>query len=120
MKVLICESEEVLLSAIEFRLRKQGFEVAFCKKKASVEEHVRREDPDLVLIDLDLGKQSGLEIVRQVQDIQQEKAKILLIADPEEEEEIMAGFVLGIQDFLPKPFKPAELILRVRRILGQY
>lgn len=118
MKVLICESEEVLLSAIEFRLRKQGFDVAFCKKRASVEEHVQKEDPDLVLIDLDMGKQSGLDIVRQVQALQGSKAKVLLIADPDEEEQIMEGFAIGIQDFLPKPFKPAELILRVRRILS--
>ncbi len=119
MKVLICESEEVLLAAIEFRLRKQGFEVAFCKKKTSVEEHVLKEDPDLVLIDLDMGKQSGLEIVRLVQQLQGAKAKTLLLADPDDEEKIVEGFSIGINDFLPKPFKPAELILRVRRILGK-
>lgn len=120
MKVLIIESEEVLLSAIEFRLRKQGFEVAFCKKKTSVEEHIKKEDPDVVLVDLDMGKQSGLDIVQLVQALQGDKAKILLIADPEEEAQIVKGFALGIQDFLPKPFKPAELILRVRRILGAF
>ncbi|MBK8041212.1 MAG: response regulator transcription factor [Haliscomenobacter sp.] len=119
MKILICESEEVLLAAIEFRLRKQGFDVAFCKKKASVEEHVIKEDPDLVLIDLDMGKQSGLEIVRLVKQLQGDKAKTLLLADPDEEEQIVEGFSIGINDFLSKPFKPAELILRVRRILGK-
>lgn len=118
MKVSICESEEVLLSAIEFRLRKQGYEVVFCKKKTSVEEHINREDPDMVIVDLDMGKQSGLEIVRQVHALQGEKAKVLLLADPEEEEKIMQGFEIGIRDFLPKPFKPAELVLRTRRILS--
>jgi DNA-binding response OmpR family regulator len=50
--------------------------------------------------------------------LQGEKAKVLLLADPEEEEKIMQGFELGIRDFLPKPFKPAELVLRTRRILS--
>lgn len=118
MKVSICESEEVLLSAIEFRLRKQGYEVVFCKKKTSVEEHISKEDPDMVIVDLDMGKQSGLEIVRLIHVLQGEKAKVLLLADPEEEEKIMQGFEIGICDFLPKPFKPAELILRTRRILS--
>lgn len=118
MKVSICESEEVLLSAIEFRLRKQGYQVVFCKKRTSVEDHIVKEDPDLVIVDLDMGKQSGLEIVRQIHTLQGEKAKVLLLADPEEEEKIMQGFELGVRDFLPKPFKPAELILRTRRILS--
>lgn len=117
MKILIIESEEVLLSAIEFRLRKNGYEVVYCKKKASVEEHVKKEKPDLVIVDLDMGKQSGLEIVKQINELQGEHAAVLLLADPDDEDKIVAGFDLGIKDFLSKPFKPAELVLRVKRIL---
>jgi DNA-binding response OmpR family regulator len=116
MKILICESEEVLLAAIEFRLKKQGYQVVFCKKKSSVLEHLIKEDPDLVIVDLDMGKQSGLEIIKEVKE-EKPKVAILMLADPEEEEQIMEGFNLGINDFLSKPFKPAELIIRVQRIL---
>jgi DNA-binding response OmpR family regulator len=42
------------------------------------------------------------------------------VADPEEEESIMAAFELNVDDFLPKPFKPAELILRARRIMNNH
>lgn len=59
-----------------------------------------KEDPDLVLIDLDMGKQSGLEIVRLVKQLQGDKAKTLLLADPDEEEQIVEGFSIGINDFL--------------------
>lgn len=117
MKVLICESEEVLLSAIEFRLRKQGYEVAFCKKKASVQEALEKEQPQLVLVDLDMGKQAGLEIVDLVRSAPGPQSAILLLADPDEEQKIMDGFAKGITDFISKPFKPAELVLRVRRIM---
>lgn len=118
MKILICESEEVLLAAIEFRLRKQGYGVAFCKKKSSVLEQLIKENPDLVLVDLDMGKQTGLEIIQQIK-VEKPAVSILMLADPEEEEKIIQGFEIGINDFLSKPFKPAELIIRVQRILDQ-
>lgn len=116
MKILICESEEVLLAAIEFRLRKQGFEVSFCKKKSAVKDHLESTQPNLVIIDLDMGKKSGLEVVELVKTNSPATA-VLLLAEPEDEEQILTGFELGIQDFLSKPFKPAELIIRVQRII---
>jgi DNA-binding response OmpR family regulator len=115
MKVLICESEEVLLAAIEFRLRKKGYEVVYCKKAGNVSELLQKEDPHLVVIDLDMGKNSGLNIVRTVK-AEKPEAGILLLAEPDEEEQIMEAFALGVNDFISKPFKPSELLIRIRHI----
>ncbi len=116
MKVLICESEEVLLTAIEFRLKKQGYDVKLCKHRADLPVYLT-DSPDLVLIDLDTEGGIGLDMIREVRKEAKNPPEVLLLADPDEEEAILEGFQLGISDFLSKPFKPAELILRVRRIL---
>jgi len=116
-KILICESEEVLLTAIEFRLRKQGFEVSLCKKTSSLDDALRESHPDLAIIDLDMGEQSGLALVQNVKDTVGPGVSVLLLADPDAEEQIMQGFGMGIDDFISKPFKPAELLLRTRKIL---
>ncbi|WP_353484623.1 response regulator [Haliscomenobacter sp.] len=117
MKVLICESEEILLAAIEFRLKKQGLEVVYSKKKASILEDIVTHKPDLVIVDADMGRQAGLEIIQEIQN-QGSSAKILLLVDPDEEELTAKALLMGIADFLSKPFKPSELILRVKKSLN--
>jgi DNA-binding response OmpR family regulator len=117
MKVLICESEEILLAAIEFRLKKQGLEVVYSKKKASILEDIVTHKPDLVIVDADMGRQAGLEIIQEIQN-QGSTAKILLLVDPDEEELTAKALLMGIADFLSKPFKPSELILRVKKSLN--
>jgi len=117
MKVLICESEEILLAAIEFRLKKQGLEVVYSKKKASILEDIVTHQPDLVIVDADMGRQAGLEIIQDIQN-QGSSAKILLLVDPDEEELTSKALLMGIADFLSKPFKPSELILRVKKSLN--
>ena len=117
MKIMICESEEVLLMAIEFRLRKQGYEVEICKKDDDLARSVYSYQPNVVLIDLDAGKGKGLDLVKTVKETRPNSG-VLLLADPDEEEKIFEGFGMGIEDFISKPFKPAELLLRVQRIVA--
>ena len=117
MKVLICESEEILLAAIEFRLKKQGLEVVYSKKKASILEDIQIQKPDLIIVDADMGRQSGLEIIQEIQ-AQDSQALILLLVDPDEDELTSKALKMGIADFLSKPFKPSELILRVKKVLN--
>jgi DNA-binding response OmpR family regulator len=117
MKVLICESEDILLAAIEFRLKKQGLEVTYSKKKNSTLDIIQLEKPDLILLDADMGRQGGLEFIEQIQNHYPGKP-ILLLVDPDEEELTSKALNLGVIDFLSKPFKPSELILRVKKALG--
>lgn len=117
MKVLICESEDILLAAIEFRLKKIGLEVIYSKKRGTIMEAIILENPDLIIVDADMGKQAGLEIIQQIQD-QNAAANILLLIDPDLEEQTIKALKMGVVDFLSKPFKPAELILRVKKALN--
>lgn len=117
-KIVILESEEILLSAIEFRLKKQGYQVLYCPKLSDILHFISVEKPNMLIVDLDMKKKSGLAIIEKLRKEYTSPLGILLVADPEEEESIMAAFDLNVDDFLPKPFKPAELILRARRIIN--
>ena len=119
-KIVILESEEILLSAIEFRLKKQGYQVLYCPKSTDILSFICLEKPNMLIVDLDMKKKKGLEIIENLRKEYTSPLGILLVADPEEEESIMAAFELNVDDFLPKPFKPAELILRARRIMNNH
>lgn len=101
--------------AIEFRLKKQGFDVTICEKDMNLRKELIKEKPEVVIIDLDAREGSGLDLVSTVR-ADRPSSGVLLLADPDEEERILEGFKLGIRDFISKPFKPAELLLRVQRI----
>ncbi|HKK74655.1 MAG TPA: response regulator [Saprospiraceae bacterium] len=116
MKVMICESEEVLLMAIEFRLQKQGYEVTICEKDMDLAETLIAEKPDVVLFDYNSSEEGeGLKPVKTIRQMHP-PAGILMLSDPDEENSIVEAFGLGISDFISKPFKPAELLIRVQRI----
>lgn len=117
MKVLICENQEILITAIEFRLRKYGMEIVLAKSIAEALQQVATETPKLVITDQELEDGDGIELIRQLRsDEENQKIPVILIAELENEETIQRGFELDIEDFVTKPFKPTELALRAQRL----
>ena len=119
MKILICENEEILLTALEFRLRKNGYELVWANDGEEALEKAKSESPELIISSLALPKVSGLDLVRQIRSAD-EKTPIMVIGELEERETIIEALKSGVNDFLTKPFKPVELVLRVQHILGNY
>ena len=119
MKVLICEDGEVLLTALEFRLQKNGYEIQLAKDGQEALDMVKESRPDLMVADLEASKVSGLELLRTVRKDLKSGLPFVLLADLDYDEQILEAFRLGATDFVSKPFNPNELILRIRRIFEQ-
>lgn len=117
MKILVCEEDEVLMTALSFRLNKQGFEVIRIKSGRQVVETLLKHEPSLLVFDLETPPIPFLELLRMIRSSVQPWLPIMLIAPLEEEEYIMEALGLGVTDFILKPFKPAELVIRIRRAL---
>lgn len=116
MKVLICDAEPVLLAAIEFRLKKYGLEIIQTKHKEALKA-ILKHRPDLLIIDTEGNAKASLKLL---QDVKAEHMELpVIIASPiEDEEELWLSLQAGAEDFITKPFKPLELVLRVRRTLN--
>lgn len=117
MKVLICDAEPVLLAAIEFRLLKYGLEIIQTERKEALRE-IKMHQPELIILDTEGTPQESLQLLK---DIKASYKNIpVLIASPiDEEEELWDALRVGAEDFITKPFKPIELVLRVRRSLDK-
>jgi len=120
MKILICENEEIMLTALEFRLRKNGFEVMIAKDGEQAVNLFTTQKPDLIVADMKIPKFSGLELVKFVREEENSDLPIILISPMEDAEELLRALELGATDFVSKPFNPNELLLRIRRVLGKY
>ena len=119
MKILICEDEEIMLTALEFRLRKQGFEVVLAKDGRQAVEKVQEESPDVLVADIMMPYVTGLELITFIREEMKSDLPIIIISALENDDIVLTAFRLGATDFITKPFKPNELILRIKKILQE-
>lgn len=113
MKVLICEDEEMLLTALEFRLRKQGVTVLTATDGQQALALVKSEQPDLLVTDIDTPKLDGIALSTKIRETGS-TMPILIVGPLDQSEHIMEAIKAGANDFLAKPCKPDELILRIK------
>ncbi len=116
MKLLICEHEDVLLTALQFRLNKKNHELILAKDGAEASQALMNSNPDVVITELDLPKTSGGELLDLAQKKVDPNLPFIIIADIERGDQILELLDKGARDFLIKPFNPNELLLRIEKI----
>jgi DNA-binding response OmpR family regulator len=115
-KILIIEDDRAILQALEANLKAEGYQVESATDGLSGLERARDPSQDLVLLDLMLPRLSGEQIC---QTLRQEgvTTPILFLTAKGEEEQRVAGFELGADDYVSKPFSMRELLGRIQAIL---
>jgi len=117
-RVLVVEDEPDIAALIAYQLTREGFRVETASTGNEALSAVSREVPDLVVLDRMLPGVSGDEVL---ETLRKESATrtipILVLTAKREQEDRIAGFELGADDYLTKPFSPRELVLRVQAIL---
>ena len=113
MKILIADDEESIIEVVKIYLEKEGYSVLTALDGDTALKLEIAEKPDLLILDIMLPKMSGLELCRA---IEREVPIIFLTAKTSEEDKI-AGFALGADDYITKPFSPRELIARVKAVM---
>lgn len=117
-RVLVVEDEPDIAALIAYQLTREGFRVETAANGNEALAAVSREIPDLVVLDRMLPGLSGDEVLQTLRTESATKTvPIMLLTAKREQEERIAGFELGADDYLTKPFSPRELVLRVRAIL---
>jgi DNA-binding response OmpR family regulator len=113
--VLVVDDEEAIAEAVRARLESEGYRVVVAADGAQALEAADRERPDLVVLDLMLPGMDGLEVCKQLQ--RDRWVPVLMLTARTEEADKVAGFAVGADDYLTKPFSLRELAVRVRAIL---
>lgn len=117
-KILVVDDERDLVQLVSYNLRKGGFDPIAAYDGASALRRVREDRPALVVLDRMLPDVSGLEILRQMRaDPDLAPIPVVMLTARGEEEERVRGLEAGADDYVPKPFSPRELVLRVDAIL---
>jgi DNA-binding response OmpR family regulator len=113
--ILVVEDEEAIAEAVRARLMAEGYRVLVASDGPDGIRAVRAERPDLVVLDLMLPGMDGLEVCKEIQ--RDEWIPVLMLTARTEEADKAAGFAVGADDYLTKPFSLRELAMRIKAIL---
>jgi DNA-binding response OmpR family regulator len=113
--ILVVDDEASIAEAVRARLESEGFRVLVAFDGPQALETARTDRPDLVVLDLMLPGMDGLEVCRELQ--RDRWVPVLMLTARTEEADKIAGFAVGADDYLTKPFSLRELAVRVRAIL---
>jgi DNA-binding response OmpR family regulator len=113
--ILVVEDEEAIAEAVRARLESEGYKVLTAVDGPLAIELHSEHEPDLVVLDLMLPGMDGLEVCREIQ--KRGWTPVLMLTAKTEEADKVAGFAVGADDYLTKPFSLRELAARVKAIL---
>ncbi|MGH2543239.1 MAG: response regulator [Ardenticatenaceae bacterium] len=114
MKILIVDDDRQLATIIAFTLRREGYSVVHAHDGPTALQLWEIEQPDLVLLDVNLPGIDGYEVLRQIRAVA--RTPVVMLTVRGEEEDTVRGLDLGADDYVTKPFSPRTLLARLRAV----
>ena len=117
-RILVAEDDPDIGSLLEHYLRKAGFVSTVVTSGRDVLPEIKRDTPELVVLDLMLPGLDGLELCRAIRaDATTAAIPIIMLTAKSEESDRIVGLELGADDYITKPFSPNEVVARIRALL---
>lgn len=113
--ILVVDDDNRLRSLLQRFLRDNDFYVSVAKNAAEARERLRDYKFDLLIVDIMMPEETGLEFLEKLR--QESSVPVIMLTAMGETEDRIAGLETGADDYLPKPFEPKELVLRIKNIL---
>ena len=116
--IFIVEDEKPIITLLQYNLEKEGYKVNFAETGEEAIQNIKKNVPDLIILDWMLPDFSGIEVCKQIKKINKLKnIPVLMLTAKSEEEDKVRGFESGVDDYVTKPFSYKEILLRVKSLL---
>ncbi len=117
-KILIVEDEPDVAELVAFNLNRAGYATIIAHDGLSGLDTARKDDPDLILLDLMLPGKDGFSVFKDLRrDPRTSRTPVIMLTARAQTEDRIQGLEAGADDYLTKPFSPKELVLRVQSVL---
>ena len=114
-RVLVIDDDAELCHLVTRYLTREGFEISWAPNGAAGIERALAEDYALIMLDVMMPDTDGFEVLRRIR--QHRRTPVLMLTARGDTHDRIQGLEMGADDYLPKPFEPAELVARIRAIL---
>lgn len=115
IRALVVEDDAHMAVLVGSYLEREGFEVTLSHDGLDAVRRAREVDPDVVVLDLGLPGQDGVEVCRQLRTFSD--AYVVMLTARADEVDTLVGLSVGADDYMTKPFSPRELVARLRAML---
>lgn len=113
--VLVVEDDKKIARIVKIYLEEAGYRVVHAGKGKDAVASAAKEKPLLVILDLMLPDMSGEQVIQDLKAL--EDIPVIMLTSKSSEDDRVAGFALGADDYVVKPFSPRELVVRVKAVL---
>jgi DNA-binding response OmpR family regulator len=114
-RILVVDDEPPIVNMLAYNLKRANYEVLIARDGEEALLQARREQPDLIILDLMLPKLDGLEVCRALR--RERDVPIIMLTARDDEIDRVVGLELGADDYVVKPFSVRELMARVKNVL---
>lgn len=117
IKVLIVDDEPNILLSLEFLMKKEGFMVFIARDGEEAFDILRKERPNIVLLDIMMPKVDGYEVCKYIRHTNEIKdSKVVFLSAKSKEVDMEKGYSVGADLYIPKPFSTRELVKKVNML----
>jgi len=117
-KILIADDEPSIVAAVEFLLKRGGYEVRVARSGDEALELIEASPPDLVLLDVMMPGRSGYEVCKRLRERPEWKdIKIIMLSAKGRDAEVSRGLLLGADVYITKPFSTRDLMAKIQGLL---
>lgn len=116
-RILVVDDEPTIVEVVATYLERAGFETLTATDGPTAITSATGSRPDLIVLDLMLPEIGGMEVMRILRDDEKLRCPIILLTSKSEESDRLVGLRRGADDYVVKPFSPAELVARVEAVL---
>ena len=118
-KILIADDEPNIVTAVEFLLQRNGYEVHVARNGDEALKLVEACNPDLVLLDVMMPLRSGYEVCKRIREnADWRHIKIIMLSAKGHDAEVSKGLAIGADLYITKPFSTQDLVARINGLLG--
>jgi len=121
VKIMIVEDDPDICEILSFNLEQEGYDIEIFHNGQKAMDSLQEIPPDIILLDLMLPGLNGLEFTRAIRkDEELKNLPIIMITARSEEMDVLHGLEQGADDYITKPFRPKEVIARVKALLRRH
>lgn len=113
-KLLLVEDDATLIRMVQDFLTSDGFQVCAVTGQTAAQAAMDREKPDLALVDISLAEGNGFGVFA---DAKSREIPVIFLTASSDEFSVVTGLDMGADDYISKPFRPRELVSRIRNVL---
>src|SRR6056297_3119086 len=115
-KILIAEDDQSISRLIAYKFEKEDYNTKVIEEGDKVLAEIKDDNYDALILDLMLPVLDGMQVLKKIKD-ENIKLPVLVLSAKSQEEDILKGLSAGADEYMTKPFRPDELLLRLKKML---